>query len=146
MTDDRIQPRFATTTDAEVVTVHCAGDLDLATTSRLRDALLGPFRDGAAAVVADLTETTYCDSTVFSVLVESYREALAHDVPYAIAAARTAVARPLAVLGLDSVLPLHPGVAEAHAAVTGTPAWRIPNGQEGRPPSTVDHAASPGRS
>lgn len=117
-------PRFATTTDAGVVTVRCAGDLDLATQARLRDALLGPFRVGAAAVVADLTETTFCDSAVFSVLVESYREALAREIPYAIAAARIAVARPLAILGLDRVLPLHPGVAEAHAAVTGSTADR----------------------
>ncbi|MEU8640138.1 STAS domain-containing protein [Amycolatopsis sp. NPDC048633] len=126
MTENRIQPRFATTTsDAGVVTVHCAGDLDLATTSRLRDALLSPFRGGASAVVADLTETTYCDSTVYSVLVESYREALAHDVPYAIAAARTAVVRHLAILGLDRLLPLHPGIAEAHAVVAGTDARQV---------------------
>ncbi|MEU0792043.1 STAS domain-containing protein [Amycolatopsis sp. NPDC005961] len=125
MTENRTQPRFATTTEAGVVIVRCAGDLDLATTTRLRDALLGPFRGDATAVVADLSETTYCDSTVFSVLVESYREAVALDIPYAIAAARIAVARPLAILGLDSVLPLHPGVAEARAAVTGDPAVRI---------------------
>ncbi|WP_329046964.1 STAS domain-containing protein [Amycolatopsis sp. NBC_01488] len=125
MTEFRTQPRFATTTDAGVVTVHCAGDLDLATTARLRDTLLSPFRGGATAVVADLTATTFCDSTVFSVLVESYREALAHDIPYAIAAARVAVARPLAILGLDRVLPVHLEIAEARAAVTGEPAGRV---------------------
>lgn len=119
MTENHTLPRFATTTDAGVVTVRCTGDLDLATGPQLRDALLSPFRaDGVTAVVADLTETTYCDSTVFSILVESYREALAHDVPYAIAAARIAVARPLAVLGLDHLLPLHADVADAQAAVT----------------------------
>ncbi|MGK3209299.1 hypothetical protein [Amycolatopsis sp. MEPSY49] len=37
MTENRTSPRFATTTDAGVVTVRCAGDLDLATTSRLRE-------------------------------------------------------------------------------------------------------------
>ncbi|WP_372664809.1 STAS domain-containing protein [Amycolatopsis kentuckyensis] len=125
MTENRTSPRFATTTDAGVVTVRCAGDLDLATTSRLREVLLSPFADGTRGVVADLTETTYCDSTVFSVLVEGYREALARKIPYAIAAARIAVARPLAILGLDRVLPLHPGVAEARAAVAGTPAARV---------------------
>ncbi|MFJ9786529.1 STAS domain-containing protein [Amycolatopsis sp. NPDC101161] len=125
MTENRIAPRFATTTDGGVVTVRCAGDLDLATTSRLREVLLGPFADGARGVVADLTETTYCDSTVFSVLVEAYREALAREIPYAIAAARIAVARPLAILGLDQVLPLHLGLAEARAALDGTSASRV---------------------
>ncbi|SEF21422.1 anti-anti-sigma factor [Amycolatopsis pretoriensis] len=125
MTENRTSPRFATTTDAGVVTVHCAGDLDLATTSKLRDVLLSPFAGGAEGVVADLTETTFCDSTVFSVLVEAYREALARKIPYAIAAARIAVARPLAILGLDRVLPLHLELAEAHAALAGTPAARV---------------------
>jgi anti-sigma B factor antagonist len=125
MTENRTQPRFATTNEAGVVTVRCAGDLDLATTTRLRDVLLSPFRGGAAAVVADLTETTYCDSTVFSVLVESYREARAHDIPFAIAAAEIAVARPWAILGLDRVLPLHADLAEAHAAITGATATRV---------------------
>ncbi|WIX99524.1 STAS domain-containing protein [Amycolatopsis mongoliensis] len=125
MTENRVQPRFATTTEAGVVTVHCAGDLDLATTPRLRDVLLSPFHGSASAVVADLTETTFCDSTVFSVLVESYREALARGIPYAIAAAKTAVARPLAILGLDRVLPLHTGIAEARAAVAGMGAGQV---------------------
>src|SRR4051812_34823922 len=125
MTENRIQPRFATTTDAGVLTVRCAGDLDLATTTRLRDVLLGPFRGGAAAVVADLTETTYCDSTVFSVLVESYREALAPDTPFAIAAAKIAVPRPLAIPGLDRVLPAPAALPEARAAIPGVTAPRV---------------------
>ncbi|MGW5724314.1 STAS domain-containing protein [Amycolatopsis sp. NPDC003865] len=125
MTENRTSPRFATTVDAGVVTVHCAGDLDLATTSRLREVLLSPFADGVRGVVADLTETTFCDSTVFSVLVECYREALAKEVPYAIAAAEIAVARPLAILGLDRVLPVHTALAEARAAIAETPATRV---------------------
>ncbi|MEV4146863.1 STAS domain-containing protein [Amycolatopsis sp. NPDC049691] len=125
MTENRTTPRFATTTDAGVTTVRCAGDLDLATTSRLREVLLSPFADGVRGVVADLTGTTFCDSTVFSVLVEAYREALARKIPYAIAAAEIAVARPLAILGLDRVLPLHTGLAEARAAVAGAAATRV---------------------
>ncbi|MFJ7214564.1 STAS domain-containing protein [Amycolatopsis sp. NPDC098790] len=125
MTENRTSPRFATTTEAGVVTVRCAGDLDLAQTSKLRDVLLHPFAGGADGVVADLTETTFCDSTVFSVLVEAYREALAREIPFAIAAAAIAVARPLAILGLDRVLPLHPGLAEARTALAATPAAHV---------------------
>ena len=63
--------------DPGVTTVRCGGDLDLATTSRLQEVLLSPFADGVRGVVADLTGTTFCVSTVFGVLVEAYREALA---------------------------------------------------------------------
>ncbi|SFW83627.1 STAS domain-containing protein [Amycolatopsis australiensis] len=110
-----------TTTDAGVVTVRCAGDLDQDMAPQLRDALLAPVRRGARGVVADLTAATFCDSTVFSILVEADREARAHDVPYAIAAAQAAVTRPLEILGLDHLLPLHGDVAAARAAVTETP-------------------------
>lgn len=111
--------------DPGVTTVRCGGDLDLATTSRLQEVLLSPFADGVRGVVADLTGTTFCVSTVFGVLVEAYREALARKIPYAIAAAEIAVARPLAILGLDRVLPLHTGLAEARAAVAGAAATRV---------------------
>ncbi|WP_410674320.1 STAS domain-containing protein [Amycolatopsis sp. cmx-4-68] len=120
MTEFRTPPVLETTVDAGITTVSCAGELELATSPRLRDALLTPLGDGTNGIVADLAAVTFCDSTIFSVLVETYREAQARNVPYAIAAG-PAVARPLAILGLDRLLPLHPGVAEARAAVTEPP-------------------------
>ncbi|MEV5716725.1 STAS domain-containing protein [Amycolatopsis mediterranei] len=119
MTEHPRASGLAVTTDAGVVTVRCAGELDLHSARELRDALLGPIFAGARGVVADLTETTFCDSTVFSVLVEAYRDAAARNVPYAIAADETAVARPLQLLGLDRLLPLHSGSDTARAAVAG---------------------------
>jgi len=111
---------LATTTEAGIVTVRCAGELDLESAPGLRNALLGAIRSGVRGVVADLTDTTFCDSTVFSVLVEALRDARARKVPYAIAAGETAVARPLHILGLDRLLPLHTEVDTAQAAVVGT--------------------------
>ncbi|MFF1615535.1 STAS domain-containing protein [Amycolatopsis sp. NPDC058278] len=119
MTEDHTASDLTVTTDAGIVTVRCVGELDLNNARDLRDALLGPIRAGARGVVADLTETTYCDSTVFSVLVEAHRAAAARNVPYAIAAGETAVVRPLQLLGLDRLLPLHPGSETAQAAVAG---------------------------
>ena len=122
MIDDRTVPRFATTTEAGIVTVRCAGELDLGSAADLRAALLGPLRAGARGVIADLTDTTFCDSTVFSVLVEACHDAAARTVPYAIAAAESAVRRPLHLLGLNRLLPLHPGLDAARAAVAACPA------------------------
>ncbi|EOD63793.1 STAS domain-containing protein [Amycolatopsis vancoresmycina] len=123
MTDHRTAPRITTTTGTGITTVRCAGELDLGSAARLRDALLEPVRAGARGVVADLTGTTFCDSTVFTVLAEVFRDAAAHDVAFAIAAGETAVARPLQLLGLDRSLPLHSALDAAHAAVA---AVRVP--------------------
>jgi anti-sigma B factor antagonist len=124
MTEHRTPPVLETTADAGITTVRGAGAFDLATSPQLRNALLTPLGAGATGVVADLTAVTFCDSTIFSVLVEAHREARARQVPYAIAAG-PAVTRPLALLGLDRLLPLHPGVAEARAAVAGPSAPRL---------------------
>ena len=117
MTEHRAAPELSTSTDAGIVTVRCTGELDLSTARRLRDRLLAPIRAGARGVVADLTGTTFCDSTVLSVLVEAHRDAGARNVAFAIAPDDVAVARPLHILGLAETLPLHPGRAAAQAAV-----------------------------
>ncbi|WP_206786041.1 STAS domain-containing protein [Amycolatopsis sp. MtRt-6] len=127
---DHTTPVLVTTTEAGIVIVRCASELDLHGTPSLRDALLGPIRAGARGVVVDLTETTFCDSTVFSVLVEASRAAAAQNVPYAIAAGETAVARPLQILGLDRLLPLHPGLDAAQAAVAHRPAVPVADAGE----------------
>ncbi|MBE1494511.1 anti-anti-sigma factor [Amycolatopsis lexingtonensis] len=125
MTEHRTAPELSTSTDAGIVTVRCTGELDLGSARRLRDRLLAPIRAGARGVVADLTGTTFCDSTVLSVLVEAHRDADARNVAFAIAPDDVAVARPLHILGLAETLPLHPGRAAAQAAVaeahSGTP-------------------------
>ncbi|WP_410586561.1 STAS domain-containing protein [Amycolatopsis sp. lyj-23] len=125
---DHSPPGHTTTTDDGIVIVSCPGELDLARAPGLRGALLGPIHAGVRGIVADLTETTYCDSTVFSVLVEAFRDAGARGVPYAIAAGESAVARPLQILGLDRLLPLHDRVEAAQAAVEGRPV--APNGRD----------------
>ncbi|UOX91880.1 STAS domain-containing protein [Amycolatopsis sp. FBCC-B4732] len=121
MTEHRTAPELSTRTDAGIVTVRCTGEVDLGTACRLRDRLLAPIRAGARGVVADLTETTFCDSTVFSVLVEAQRDADERNVAFAIAPGDTAVFRPLHILGLDRTLPLHRGRAAARAAVAEAP-------------------------
>jgi anti-anti-sigma factor len=125
MTDHRTAPAFGSTTEAGIVTVRCSGDLDLACAPRMRAALLAPIRDGAPGVVADLSATTFCDSTIFSVLVELHRAAHARGVSYSIAADPVAVARPLALLGLDRLLPLYDDLDDARAAVAGPPESRV---------------------
>ncbi|MEV7098222.1 STAS domain-containing protein [Amycolatopsis sp. NPDC051045] len=135
MTDHRTAPDLATTTDAGVVTVRCTGELDLDSTPGLRNALLGPIRAGARGVVVDLTGTTFCDSAVFSVLLEAHRDAGARGVPYAIAAGEAAVARPLQFLGLDRLLPLYPGPAAARAAVARKP---VANGDAPGPSAVLN--------
>jgi anti-sigma B factor antagonist len=117
-------PTVGRTSLAGIVTVRCTGELDLASAPRVRAELLAPIRDGVRGVVADLTATTFCDSTIFSVLFTAHRAASDRGVPFAVAAAYWALGRPLEILGLDLVLPLHPGLAEARAAVTGEPVGR----------------------
>jgi anti-anti-sigma factor len=124
MTDPRTA--LETTTHAGIVTVRCGGEVDLGTAPHLRAALQASIRGHARGVVADLSAATFCDSMVFTVLVEAHGDAQARDIPFAIAADGAAVIRPLELLGLDRLLPLHAAAAAARAAVTGTPDARRP--------------------
>ncbi|WP_328455987.1 MULTISPECIES: STAS domain-containing protein [unclassified Amycolatopsis] len=124
MTDQHTAPVIGSTGDAGIVTVRCAGDLDLGCAPRMRQALLAAVRDCARGVVADLSAATYCDSLIFSVLLETHRAARARGVPWALAADRVTVARPLAILGLDGLLPLYEDLDAAVTALGGEPATR----------------------
>ena len=58
-----------------VTTIALSGELDLATVSILNDQLSALERDGCAAVLLDLRELSFIDSSGLSALVRAYKRA-----------------------------------------------------------------------
>lgn len=100
-----------TTTDASTVTVD--GELDLATTPRLRDQLDHALKSRPTALIIDLDAVGFCSSGALSTLLEAVTNAHARGIPCAIIATQRAVLRPITLLQLDRVLPLHADRSEA---------------------------------
>jgi anti-sigma B factor antagonist len=93
--------------------VHVRGEVDLATSPALADALAGiTTREGP--VVVDLTEVGFLDSSGLSVLLQA-RERLAAGSGLRLVVTKPALQRVLAVTGLDEVFTIAPTVDEALA-------------------------------
>ena len=72
-------------------------------------------QDGATAVVADMTRTTFCDSAGVTALATARTKALAHGAAFSLACSSPQILRILELTGLDQMLPLFASVDEALA-------------------------------
>jgi len=67
------------TEDDEFTLVRVAGEVDLATSPQLREALERAISDGVPLVRLDMTGVTFLDSSGISVLVDAQQRL--HDIP-----------------------------------------------------------------
>jgi anti-sigma B factor antagonist len=113
MTTDALRPRPRFSGDGWSVDIHEDGDrevyalrgeFDFAVSVKFAELL--PADPGARRVVLDMTEVEYCDSSCLQ-LSGRLREA---------GGRAAGVVRPIGLLGLGDVLPLHPSVAAARAS------------------------------
>jgi anti-sigma B factor antagonist len=109
----RSRTTITVTTTAEHATVAISGDIDLAVTTRVRERLEEELWLHPAALVIDLDDVAFCSSGGLSVLLDVVTAAHARGIPCALIAARRAVVRPIRLLRLDRVLPLHSDRTEA---------------------------------
>ncbi|SEF37760.1 anti-anti-sigma factor [Amycolatopsis pretoriensis] len=78
---------------------------------------VAPTTSATVAVTGDLdlAEVAFCSSGGLSVLLDAITEAHARGIPCAVIATQRAVVRPIRLLHLDRVLPLHSDRADAEA-------------------------------
>jgi anti-sigma B factor antagonist len=94
------------------VVVSLAGELDLYNAEEVRGALLDACADEPAALVVDLEEVRFIDSTALGVLIEA-RSRLTDRSGFRLAAPGLETRRALEVSGLDRHFLVHDTVAEA---------------------------------
>jgi anti-sigma B factor antagonist len=92
---------LSTTSDADTITVHVAGDVDLSTVGELDRAMLTAVNGDVSSVVIDLAAVTFIDSAGINTLLKSRRLADELDRQFRVANA-TGVVRD--VLDLTGVL------------------------------------------
>ncbi len=106
-----------TATDADTV-VSVGGEIDLAVADGLRRSLEDELRLGPPALIADLSDVTFCDSSGFTALVQIRTLAEEASAPFILVTQERALLRPLALLGLDAVFNVHPTVQSARDDLT----------------------------
>ncbi|MFJ7212764.1 STAS domain-containing protein [Amycolatopsis sp. NPDC098790] len=96
-------------------TIAVSGDVDLTVTAELHDQLHQALRQRPASLLIDFADVGFCSADGLSVLLDLVTTAHAADVPVAIITGQHAVLRPIRMLELDHVLPLHRDRVDAEA-------------------------------
>ena len=99
--------------------LEVSGELDLATASALLDRVRTATAEHPAAIVLDLAELTFCDSSGINALIDAQSYAAARGVPLRVVNARRITRRALEVTG---VLPLLSGRGQPFTAPAESPA------------------------
>lgn len=116
--------------------VPLPAEIDITNAEEVLDRICAALEPGSATVIADMTATTFCDSSGVRHLLLAHRRASASgtQLRFAVPAA-SPVRRILAFTGADQVVAVYPTLDEA---VSGSPAPVQPGSLEGtteEPPS-----------
>ncbi|MFJ7218803.1 STAS domain-containing protein [Amycolatopsis sp. NPDC098790] len=106
---------FDVTTTAHASVVTATGEVDLAVTAHLETLLRQEIRLAPPALVFDASAVTFCSARVLTILIDTAVEAAASGVPFAVAGRCRALLRPITVLRLEHLLPVHWSTGEALA-------------------------------
>ncbi|MFJ9787729.1 STAS domain-containing protein [Amycolatopsis sp. NPDC101161] len=98
--------------DPRIITLR--GEFDFAVSAKLAEAL--PAEPGADRVVLDMADVEYCDSSCLQVLLLLGSRLRAAGGRLAVVTTVPAVLRPIELLRLGDVMPVHPSVAAVRAS------------------------------
>ena len=98
------------------VIVQLPAEIDLVNADEVRGILLGAASPGVGVVIADLANTTFCDSAGFRALVAARQKLAEAAADLRLAAVHQHVRRIMEITGLDQVMTPFPSVRSAAAA------------------------------
>jgi anti-anti-sigma factor len=84
-------------------------------------------------LIADATQTVFCDSSGIGALVRAYHQAAATGAQLRMVITTTPVHRIFNLIGADQVLPVYPSLADAQAGSLADPASTDASNGTGRP-------------
>jgi len=100
-----------------VVLLAMAGEIDLATSGHFRESVEVALGAGSQAMVLDMAEVTFMDSTMLRELLRAHKDLDASGGRLVLAAAQPAIRRLLELTGTTGLFELVPDRDEALAAV-----------------------------
>jgi anti-sigma B factor antagonist len=103
------------------VVVTLPAEIDMANAGQVGQQLGSAIAPGVRVVIADMTATTFCDSSGISMLVRAHGQAAANGTQLRLVVRSTAVLRALTLVRMDYLLPIYPSLSQALAAEPRTP-------------------------
>jgi len=98
------------------VVIALPAEIDMANAGRVGDELGSVLAPGFRTVIADMTATTFCDSSGISMLVRARKQAAATRTQLRLVVPCAAVLRTLTLVKMDALLPIYPTLRQALAA------------------------------
>jgi anti-sigma B factor antagonist len=96
------------------VVVVLPAEIDVTNSELVQDKLVAALTPGVGVVVADMTSTSFCDSSGVHAVIFANETAAARGVQLRIAVSpEGSVRRVLQLIGVASVVPVYPSLAEA---------------------------------
>lgn len=108
---------FALLWSGRTAVLRLPSEIDLTIADDLREALLSVLNQGALALIADMSATTFCDSAGITALIRAARRAEANGASMRIAAVTPLVSRVFGLVGIDRLIEIYPSVDAAVASL-----------------------------
>ena len=103
--------------DADVVVIHLRGEVDLQHSPKLRTVLQGKVAEKVPALLLDMSEVKYIDSSGLATLVEDYQHARNFDGRMALAGATQRVKSVFDLVRLNEIFEFYPTVQAAQSGL-----------------------------
>ena len=91
--------------------IRLPAEIDATNAGRIGEELGSAFAPGVAAVIADMTATTFCDSSGARELLLAHNKATADGIELRMVMPSAGVRRIFQLTGLDQVLAIYPSLA-----------------------------------
>jgi anti-anti-sigma factor len=101
---------------AHTIVLTLPDEIDINNARRLCGEVGSALISGATVVVADMTATTFCDSSGARILVLAWEQAAVNGIDLRIVVPSAAVRRGFTLMGLDGFLPFYPSLDAALTA------------------------------
>jgi anti-sigma B factor antagonist len=98
------------------VVVALPAEIDMANAGRVGQQLGSAFAPGVSTVIADMTATTFCDSSGIGMLVRAHKQAAATSTQLRLVVPSAAVVQALTLVQMDYLLPIYPSLSPALTA------------------------------
>jgi anti-sigma B factor antagonist len=98
------------------VVIALPAEIDMANADGVGQQLGSAVEPGVRTVIADMTATTFCDSSGISMLVRAHKQAVANGTELWLVVPAVTVLRCLTLASIDHLLPIYPSLSTALAA------------------------------
>ena len=97
------------------VVIALPAEIDMANAGQVGEELGSALATGVRAVIADMSATTFCDSSGISMLVQARKQAAANGTQLRLVVRSGPVLRALTLVRMDQLLPIYPSLSQALA-------------------------------